>query len=139
MTRLEHFAIYARNLEALKDFYVETMGLKVVHVGDGNPPGGYFLADDHGGAIEIIALPEGQSNVNQRWVCHLAFWVDDVAAKRAELEQRGLVFEADTVADNDEIKTAFFNDPEGNRCQIVWRRQRLCGSREGEAPAEPHA
>lgn len=125
MARLEHFAIYAVDLEALKAFYVETMGLKVARVGGGNPPGGYFLADDHGGAIEIIARPDGESNARQRWVCHLAFWVDDVAAKRAELEKLGLAFEPDTAADDDEIKTAFFHDPEGNRCQLVWRSKPL--------------
>jgi len=125
MARLEHFAIYAADLEALKTFYVETMGLKVARVGGGSPPGGYFLADDHGGAIEIIARPDGESNARQRWVCHLAFWVDDVAAKRAELEKLGLAFEPDTAADDDEIKTAFFHDPEGNRCQLVWRSEPL--------------
>lgn len=127
MARLEHFAIYAADLEALKDFYVRTMGLKVVRVGGGNPPGGYFLADDHGGAIEIIARPADESNARQRWVCHLAFWVDDVAAKQAELEKLGIVFETDTTADDDEIKTSFFQDPEGNRCQLVWRREPLTG------------
>ena len=125
MARLEHFAIYAADLEALKDFYIRTMGLKVVRVGAGNPPGGYFLADDRGGAIEIIARPEDQSNANQRWVCHLAFWVDDVAAKRAELEQLGLAFEPDTAVDDDAFRTCFFHDPEGNRCQLVWRREPL--------------
>jgi glyoxylase I family protein len=125
MARLEHFAIYAKDAGALKDFYVRAMGLRVVLVGPGDPPAGYFLADDHGGAIEVIARPEGQSNANQRWVCHVAFRVDDVAAKRAELESLGLVFEADTAVDDDAMKTAFFHDPEGNRCQIVWRRKPL--------------
>ncbi|WP_165248441.1 VOC family protein [Paludisphaera soli] len=125
MAKLEHFAIYAADLEALKDFYVEVMGLKLARVGGGNPPGGYFLADDHGGAIEIIARPEGESNARQRWVCHLAFWVDDVAAKQAELEKLGLVFETDTANFDDAIQTSFFHDPEGNRCQLVWRREPL--------------
>ncbi|MDG3005237.1 VOC family protein [Paludisphaera mucosa] len=125
MARLEHFAIYAADLEALKDFYVRTMGLRVVRAGGGNPPGGYFLADDHGGAIELIARPADQSNADQRWVCHLAFWVDDVAAKQAELENLGLAFETDTAADDESIKTSFFQDPEGNRCQLVWRSKPL--------------
>lgn len=125
MARLEHFAIYAADLEGLKDFYVRVMGLKVVRVGGGNPPGGYFLADDHGGAIEIIARPTDQFNTVQRWVCHLAFWVDDVAAKRAELESLGLEFEPETAVDDEQIKTCFFHDPEGNRCQLVWRKDPL--------------
>jgi len=77
--------------------------------------------------VEIIGRPQDQSNANQRWVCHLAFWVDDFASAHAALKTRGLVFETDTFVDNDEMRTAFFNDPEGNRCQIVWRRRPLGG------------
>jgi glyoxylase I family protein len=124
MARLEHFAIYAADSTALKDFYVQTMGMKVVLESGGDPPG-YFLADEKGMALEIIGRPAGESNVNQRWVCHLAFWVDDVYAKQAELERLGIVFETETAVDNNEVKTSFFRDPEGNRGQLIWRRQRL--------------
>ncbi len=124
MSRIEHFAVYADDSTALKDFYVQAFGLHVIKEGSGNPPG-YFLADDHGMAIEVLARPAGSTEVNQRWVCHLAFWIDDVLAKRAELEDLGLSFETDTFVDNDEMKTAFFKDPGGNRCQIVWRRREL--------------
>ncbi|MGO9596897.1 MAG: VOC family protein [Isosphaeraceae bacterium] len=124
MARLEHFAIYAADPTALKDSYIQAMGLRVALEAGGDPPA-YFLADDHGMALEIIGRPPGQSNASQRWICHLAFWVDDVLAKRIELERRGIVFEAETAVDNDSMKTAFFHDPEGNRCQIVWRSRRL--------------
>jgi glyoxylase I family protein len=90
----------------------------------GDPPG-FFLADDQGMALEIIGRPATAAAVNQRWVCHLAFWVDDVAAKRLALEHRGITFDAETAVDNDTMKTAFFHDPEGNRCQLVWRSNRL--------------
>jgi glyoxylase I family protein len=124
MPTIEHFAIYAADAPALKDFYVDAFGLKVVAEGGGDPPG-FFLADERGTALEVIGRPPGQTGANQRWVCHLAFWVDDYRAARAALERRGARFEADTVIDNETLKTAFFNDPEGNRCQIVWRRTRL--------------
>ena len=124
MARLEHFALYAANSTSLKDFYVDAFGMKVV-LESGGDPAGYFLADEQGMAIEIIGRPAEQQAVNQRWVCHLAFWVDDVAASRRELERRGLVFETETVVDTPQMKTAFFRDPEGNRCQIVWRSQVL--------------
>ena len=148
MARLEHFAIYAADPTALKDFYIQAMGLRAIGLNEpaapfswhfwsffqsalrvvveaGGDPPAYFLADDHGMALEIIGRPPGQSNASQRWICHLAFWVDDVPAKRIELEHRGIVFEAETAVDNDAMKTAFFHDPEGNRCQIVWRSRKL--------------
>ena len=134
MARIEHFAVFAANSRALKDFYVEAMGMKVVLESGGDPPG-YFLADEQGVALEIIGRPAGESGVNQRWICHIAFWVDDVTAKRAELERRGLTFETATVVDTETIKTAFFNDPEGNRCQIIWRMANGSGNR-GDSRSE---
>ena len=95
---------------------------RIVRIESGGDPPGYFLADDRGTAIEIIGRPPGQTGANQRWVCHLAFWVDDFPAASAALEERGVVIEADTYVDNEVLKTAFFNDPEGNRLQIVWRK-----------------
>jgi glyoxylase I family protein len=124
MPAIEHFAIYAADAPRLKNFYVEAFGMRVLVEGKGDPPG-FFLGDANGGAIEIIGRPPGQSGANQRWVCHVAFWVDDYRAIRANLEKRGIVFETDTAVENDSVKTAFFLDPEGNRCQIVWRRDPL--------------
>jgi glyoxylase I family protein len=124
MARIEHFAIYADDPTALKDFYVRALGLHVIVESGGDSPA-YFLADDHGMAIEVLRRPTSEHGANQRWVCHLAFWVDDVAAQRAALERIGVVFEADTRVETEELKTAFFTDPGGNRCQLVWRQQRL--------------
>ena len=87
MARIEHFAVYSDDPTALKDFYVRAFGLHVIVESGGDPPG-YFLADDHGMAIEVLGRPSGSPEVNQRWVCHLAFWVEDVLAKKVELERR---------------------------------------------------
>ena len=124
MSRIEHFAIYAQDAPALKQFYESAFGMKTVLENPGTPPG-YFLSDDNGTTIEIIGRPEGKTGANQRWVCHLCFWVDDFATARAAFENRGVTFEADTLVNNETFRTAFFNDPEDNRLQIVWRKNRL--------------
>jgi glyoxylase I family protein len=126
MARLEHLALFADDAHALKDFYVNVMGLKVVLESGGDPPG-FFLADDAGMMLEIIGRPAGRAGGETRWLCHVAFTVDDVAARRRELEALGLVFETDTVVDTEAMKTAFFRDPAGNRCQIIWRKKPLIG------------
>ena len=124
MARMEHFALYAADTRALKDFYVEALGLRVIF-DNGKTPPSYFLADDDGVALEIIARPKDESNVDQRWVCHIAFWVDDFASALDALKARGLAVEADTFVDTPAMRTAFVNDPEGNRVQIVWRNPPL--------------
>ena len=125
MPRIEHAAIFAEDPSSLKDFYVGAFGLRVVlDNGRGTPPG-YFLGDDRGTALEIIGRPPGVEGVNQRYVCHVAFVVEDVDAKQAELERLGLTFEADTTVDNESMTTAFCNDPAGNRIQIVRRKKPL--------------
>ena len=53
MSQIEHFAIYADDPTALKDFYVGVFGLHVIFESGGDPPA-YFLADDHGMAIEVL-------------------------------------------------------------------------------------
>jgi glyoxylase I family protein len=123
-SRIEHFAVYADDPTALKEFYVSALGLRVIVESGGDPPG-FFLADDHGMALEVLGRPPSESGANQRWLCHLAFWVDDFASKRAELERSGIRFETETLVESSEIKTGFFTDPGGNRCQIVWRRWQL--------------
>jgi glyoxylase I family protein len=124
MSRIEHFAVYAADPTALKDFFVKALGLHVI-VENAGPPPAYFLADDHGMALEVLARAEGEAAANQRWVCHLAFWVDDFVSVRDRLASLGVAFEEDTLVESDVLKTAFFKDPAGNRCQIVWRRTRL--------------
>jgi glyoxylase I family protein len=124
MSRIEHFALYADDPTALKDFYVEVFGMRVIVESGGDPPA-YFLADDRGMALEVLGRPAGSPEVNTRWVCHLAFLVDDLPTKRAELERLGFAFESETRVANDDMHTAFFKDPGGNRCQIIWRRRPL--------------
>ncbi len=125
MPHIEHAAIFAADPSSLKDFYIRAFGLRVVlDNGHGTPPG-YFLADDRGTALEIIGRPPGSEGVNQRYVCHVAFVVEDVAASRAALEGMGLTFEVETAVDNESMTTAFCDDPAGNRIQIVRRKKPL--------------
>ena len=123
MPQIEHVALYADgDPTALKDFYVEAFGFHVLVDNHQASPPGYFLSGTGGGmALEIIGRPPEASNSDQRYICHVAILVDDVAATRATLEARGLSFEPDTAVANDSMTTCFFRDPAGNRVQIVHR------------------
>jgi glyoxylase I family protein len=125
MSQIEHYAIYASDPTALKNFYAGQLGMRVIQDNSSSSPPGFFLADESGAAIEIIGRPAGEPVVNQRFVCHVAFQVENFARAKAALELAGVRFETDTAVANEAVQTAFFCDPEGNRCQIVWRKRAL--------------
>jgi glyoxylase I family protein len=125
MPAIEHFAIYASDLGRAKTFYETMLGMRVVLDNSSATVPGYFLRSESGSALEIIQRPLDTTIVNQRFVCHVAFLVDDFPAAKAALLARGVRFEAETEIRTDEIQTAFFSDPEGNRCQILWRKNPL--------------
>lgn len=121
MARIEHFAIFATDLETTKNFYTEVLGLRVLVDNTGAAVRGYFLTDERGCVLEVVERPAGEAATGTRFVCHTAIWVDDYDAARALLEQRGVRFEAGSEVETPAVRTIFFPDPDGNRCQIVWR------------------
>jgi catechol 2,3-dioxygenase-like lactoylglutathione lyase family enzyme len=125
MPHIEHFALFAEDLDGLRRFYEEEFGLKVVLDNSKAPTRGYFLADPRGCVIELIERPAGTEVGSTRFLCHVALWVDDYDATRERLASQGFVFESDSAIDTPDFRTLFFNDPAGNRCQIVWRSKPL--------------
>jgi glyoxylase I family protein len=125
MARIEHFALFTNDLEALRDYYAGVFGLRVLVDNSRAPVRGYFMADEAGTVIELIERPPGQAGTETRYTCHVALWVDDYEAARAVLAARGTEFEAETRVATPEFRTEFFRDPAGNRCQIVWRDRPL--------------
>lgn len=125
MARIEHFAVFAADLEALRRFYEQAFGLRVIVDNSRAAIRGYFLADDAGTVLEIIERPANVPAPDTRFGCHTAFLVDDYSEARRVLESQGVRFESDSEVINDSFRTGFFNDPAGNRCQIVWRSQPL--------------
>ena len=125
MARIEHFALFCDDLESLRDFYTGALGLRIILDNSKAAVRGYFLADDGGSVLEIIARPPGTPAPDTRYGSHAAFWVDDYEQSKRDLEGRGARFEADTEVVTDSIKTGFFDDPAGNRLQIIWRSKPL--------------
>jgi catechol 2,3-dioxygenase-like lactoylglutathione lyase family enzyme len=125
MPRIEHFAIFAHDLDALRDFYADLFGLRVLVDNSRAPIRGYFMTDDSGTVIEIVERPSDAPAPSTRYACHTAFLVEDYDAARRSIASRGIPFEAGTEVDTLDMRTIFFNDPDGNRCQIVWRSQPL--------------
>lgn len=117
--QLEHVGIPAskENIGEVVAFYQQHFGWTTVReIGD--PPAMIFVSDGAGGRLEIyIAAGEPMAHP-----AHLAFAVsiDEFDALQERMAADGVVF--DNVTQNPAgDKLAFFNDPHGNRAQIVGR------------------
>ena len=120
---LEHIALPALNLAALRDWYVAKLGATCIAANGAEPP--YFIKLP--GATTMFEMYAANSSMPQTaehglagWR-HLALRVDSIEVARTELEARGVVF-------IDPIKPAagggrvlFFKDCEGNLLHLLDR------------------
>lgn len=110
---VDFIGVPSRNAELTRGFYVETLGLR---------------PDEHsrfefwaGNTCFAIWEPErfGMEFTPQRQA-HPAVHVEDVAAARAELEEKGVEFTMETL-DTGVCHMAFFRDPDGNDLMLHCR------------------
>jgi predicted enzyme related to lactoylglutathione lyase len=104
--KADFVAVPARDGKALRDFYVDTLGLRPdataqYEVWAGDLCLGIWEPERVG--MEFAPSKNG----------HVALRVPDVAEARAELESKGVTFVAETI-DTGVCHMALFEDPEGN-------------------------
>ena len=120
---VEHLGLPAREPAALKDWYLHVLGARLVFSNEETATA-FLLALPGGVMIEIysgdLSLPQISNNKLNGWR-HVALRVASVAAAKAELEGKGVIF-------TEAIKPAagggsvlFFQDPEGNLLHLVER------------------
>ena len=120
---LEHLGLSARAPATLKDWYVKTLGAKLVFDNGQTPP--MFLLKLPGGVmLEIyrgdFSLPETAHNKLNGWR-HVALRVDSLEAAKAELERRGVKFTEEIKPAGGGGRILFFADAEGNLLHLVER------------------
>jgi predicted enzyme related to lactoylglutathione lyase len=116
VTGVDFVPFSTQDLDKAMDFYGNTLGLRrSVYVPERNyaefETGNVTLSIVNGEAMRI------GHNVNRT---AMALHVDDVAAARAELEQRGVQFQGD-ILDTGVCHMAFFADPDGNALMLHHR------------------
>jgi predicted enzyme related to lactoylglutathione lyase len=105
-----------KDLEVAAAFYGETLGL----------PRSVWIPERNYSEFETGNLTISVYNAEAMGLNHqvnpnpLALHVDDVAAARAGLEERGVAFAADTL-DTGVCHMAFFADPDGNALMLHHR------------------
>jgi predicted enzyme related to lactoylglutathione lyase len=116
ITKVDFIGLPTRDLETAVAFYGETLGLER----------SAYRPDRHHAEFETGNLTINVMNAEKMGLQHvvnsnpIALHVDDVAAARANLEQRGVTFAMDTI-DTGVCHMAFFADPDGNALMLHHR------------------
>jgi len=106
-----------------RDFWVKKMGF-ILYRDFGDCPGQDWveiLAPDQRAGIVVAPRPEGMPSTAGQ-LSYLAFWCEDVRAKRAELEARGVVFVEDITEESWGLSTTFV-DEEGTQFNLSERKE----------------
>lgn len=114
---IHHIAIICSNYEISKNFYTEILGLRILHEVYRADRDSYKLdlGIENQYIIELFSFPNPPARPSRPESCglrHLAFAVENVEDKRAELRSKGLVCEEIRVDEFTNKKFFFTRDPD---------------------------
>ncbi len=113
ISRLDFVSVPSQDAERSRAFYVETLGLRP----DDKAPWDFWVGET---CCVIWEPARFGMQFGPQKNGHLALHVDDVAAVRAALEEKGISFTGDTL-DTGVCHMAFFTDPDGNDLMLHHR------------------
>ena len=118
---LRHLALNARDLDAMKRFYVDLLGFEVEWEPDAD---NVYLSSgiDNLALHRSTSLTAGRAPDNGDALDHLGLIVrtaDDVDRWAAFLEGRGVTLDAKPKTHRDGARSCYFSDPDGNLVQIL--------------------
>jgi catechol 2,3-dioxygenase-like lactoylglutathione lyase family enzyme len=143
MKGLHHVGITVKDIDASIRFYHDVLGLQF-----SNEPSPWFDAPELGPAVGVpgaalrqVSLMLGDTTLelleyksppsetneplksNSLGASHVAFLVEDIAAKKAELEAKGIPFYSDVNVVNEGVlagwRWVYFEDPDGYPLELV--------------------
>jgi catechol 2,3-dioxygenase-like lactoylglutathione lyase family enzyme len=121
----EHIGVYARDSVSLSQWYIDKLGFTVVRTleKEGRPPI-FFLKGEKGMVIEILPTTSRQTKreLSDPGYSHIGLVVDDLDLALTSLQSKGVsVYDVRKTSNGWTI--GYFNDPEGNRLEIIHRPQ----------------
>ena len=115
--KIHHIAIICSDYQVSKNFYTEILGLNIIREVYREERQSYKLdlaiVDDY--VIELFSFPNPPKRPSRPESCglrHLAFAVENVEVKRAELLQKGIYFEEIRLDEFTDKKFYFIADPD---------------------------
>ena len=127
---LEHAAIWASDLEALKNYYTRYFNARAneKYINAKKQFQSYFLAFDSGARLEIMSRPDIPENINDpvqaqyKGIIHLAFGVNtiqEVDDKAREMAENGFTILSGPRKTGDGYYEFETLDPENNRIEVT--------------------
>ena len=127
---IEHIAIWAKDLEGLKDYYVKYFNAKASekYINQKTSFQSYFLSFESGARLELMTRPDIPNNLNDTiirqhaGIIHLAFGVsaiEEVDAKAKELQNDGYKILRGPRKTGDGYYEFETLDPENNRLEVT--------------------
>jgi catechol 2,3-dioxygenase-like lactoylglutathione lyase family enzyme len=109
--RVDFVSFLTQDIERSKEFYAGTLGLEIESEGDSD------LEFRLGQVTLDVFDPSSIGEPFAPTLAGFALRVPDVEAARTELEEKGVVFDGDTIVTS-VCKQAWFTDPDGNRLML---------------------
>jgi lactoylglutathione lyase len=116
-----HTAIWVSDLEAMKAFYCDGVGLSFSREFTTDGVRNYFVTGEGPAEIQFKYDPEHNIAVDRDGIDHLAVGVDDVEAmvEHLEDERESEVIKPPTVLEATESTIAFVTDPDGYMLELI--------------------
>jgi predicted enzyme related to lactoylglutathione lyase len=116
ITGVDFVGLPTQNLDAAIEFYGDTLGLpRSVYI-----PERHYAEFETGNLTLSLYAPEQMGMEFKPNPNAIALHVDDVAATRRTLEERGVAFHGDTI-DTSVCHMGIFTDPDGNALMLHHR------------------
>jgi len=121
MSDVLHMAITVTDLEAMSEFYEETLGLEYAHQNDVGGQVNYYVTGNSSAEIQFIHSPDAEPSPDRAAMDHIAIQVDDVdgTVEHATEQWDSEVAREPMTVDDLDVRIAFITDPEGYVVELV--------------------
>ena len=115
---LGHVGFFVQDLDLMKDFYANFLGMTLTKVG---PIGSFFSADPAAVDHEIALIPGRVSLEDPHWIQQVSMRVetlDDLRDFKRRIGEKG--YKLDFIVTHASAIGCYFRDPENNPTEVFW-------------------
>lgn len=129
--KIDHVAIIVEDFEKSLKFYNEILGFPIIQVWETieskEEPGVRLkiaYVGQEGNKIELMKFYEERKLDTEKRIglTHISILVNDIEEKCKELKEKGVLFTMEPTNISEEIKIAFFKDPNGVNIELIEKK-----------------